>query len=182
MLEQKRRLDLAEARSDLKGVVTRSRYFATSTYSLASVEYESRTTTFRPPQDRRHQFYLSVGSRFKGFKFAVQWQYGSGLPYTPIRGFVDRLDVDGRSNDFLDDTGDRAIIYAEPFSRRQPAFHRLDLTAEKAFRFRFSELTIQVGAINVYNRSNIFDYDYFSLTRINQLPLIPSVGVRLRTI
>ncbi|NND73022.1 MAG: TonB-dependent receptor [Rhodothermales bacterium] len=167
---------------DFKAVVSRSRYFATSTYSVSRVEYTSATQTFNPPQDRRHQFYFSLGSSFRDFKFAFQWQYGSGLPYTPIRGFINQIEVTERSYDFVDDDGSRAIVYAESFSERQPAFHRMDVTAEKAFRLWQSELTVQLGALNIYNRSNIFDYDYFSLTRINQLPFIPSLGIRLRTL
>ena len=167
---------------DLKATISRSRYFATSTYTISRVEYSSATETFNPPQDRRHQFYTSLGSTFSGFKFAVQWQYGSGLPYTPIRGFINRIDVTDRSYDFIDDDGTRSIVYADSFSERQPAFHRLDITAEKTVQVWRGELTVQIGALNIYNRSNIFDYDYFSLTRINQLPFIPSLGVRLRTL
>ena len=167
---------------DFKTVFSRPRYFATSTYSISRVEYSAGRRTFNPPQDRRHQFYFSLGSTFNNFKFAFQWQYGSGLPYTPIRGSINQIDVTERSYDFIDDDGTRAIVYAESFSERQPAFHRMDVTAERAFRVWRSELTVQLGALNIYNRSNIFDFDYFSLTRINQLPFVPSLGVRLRTI
>ena len=164
---------------DFKASLTRRRFFSLATYSLARVEYSTRESTFNPPQDRRHQFYASIGASLHGFKLAFQWQYGSGLPYTPIQGFLNQLDVDERNDDHLFSDGERQVVFSSPFSKRQPAFHRMDITAEKSINVWRGDLTFQVGAINVYNRSNLFDYDYFSLTRIDQLPFIPSVGIRL---
>ncbi len=44
---------------------------------------------------------------------------------------------------------------------------------------KWAEATLQVGAVNVYNRPNLFDLDLFSSRRVNQLPLIPTVGMRI---
>lgn len=164
---------------DLKTSITQRGYFSIATYSLAKVDYTAGPTTFSPPQDRRHQLYMSLGTTIRGYKFAFQWQYGSGLPYTPIEGFLNQVSLDDRGDDHLNSDGERQIVYSTPFSQRQPAFHRMDITAEKSVDVWRGELTFQVGAINLYNRSNLFDYDYFSLTRIDQLPFIPSVGIRL---
>ncbi len=167
---------------DFKGVITKPRYFVSSNYTLMSTEYRAPGFTFRPPHDRRHQFYASVGTTIAGYRFAAQWQYGSGLPYTPILGFIDEIEIDERDNSFITEDGERAIVFAESLSERQPPFHRLDITVERTFLMGFANLTIQAGAINVYNRANLFDYDFFTLTRINQLPVIPSIGIRMRTL
>lgn len=166
---------------DVSTAVTQTRFFVNVNYSLASVTYDTGSVTFRPPHDRRHQLYINAGTSVKDVRLAIQWQYGSGLPYTPIVGFIDEVNIDDQDLTFATIDGERRIVYAASLSERQPAFHRLDVTAEKTFGFRFAELTLQAGAINVYGRANLFDYDYFSLTRINQLPLIPSVGLRMKT-
>jgi hypothetical protein len=36
-----------------------------------------------------------------------------------------------------------------------------------------------VSVINVYNRDNVFYFDRVRYARVNQLPILPSVGVNL---
>jgi hypothetical protein len=44
------------------------------------------------------------------------------------------------------------------------------------------ELTAEAGAINAYNRSNLFYVDIFTQERVDQLPILPylSLTVALR--
>ncbi len=49
-------------------------------------------------------------------------------------------------------------------------------------RFEFSRtaaLTLQASATNTYDRTNLFYFDLFTLRRLDQLPLIPSFGVKV---
>lgn len=41
-------------------------------------------------------------------------------------------------------------------------------------------LTAMIGAINVYDRTNLFYYDLYTLRRINQLPLIPYIAIEVK--
>ena len=41
-----------------------------------------------------------------------------------------------------------------------------------------TEITLQAWVINAYNRANLFALDRFTLRRTDQLPLIPTVGMR----
>ncbi len=65
------------------------------------------------------------------------------------------------------------------YGERLPAYHRLDLTLERRFTIRRMQATLQAALINVYDRANIFDYDLFARRRIDQLPLIPSLGLKV---
>ena len=48
-------------------------------------------------------------------------------------------------------------------------------------RLRSAALTLQVSVINMYDRRNIFYMDVFTLERVDQLPLVPSFGVKIET-
>lgn len=168
-------------------------------YSLARVEYRrdaqfSRNffptglnetirvsaATFNPPHDRRHQVNATGRYEVDGWAVSARWQFGSGLPFTPLNGFYTRVPVSNPQSDtHLSGTGSTFISQAEPFSRRQPTYHRLDLTTERVFRRTQADITLQGGLINVYDRDNLFEYSIFSGSRIDQLPLIPTFGVRI---
>ena len=60
-----------------------------------------------------------------------------------------------------------------------PTYHRLDITVERKIVLSLADMTLQAGVINVYNRANIFEYNIFTGGRIDQLPIIPSAGIRV---
>ena len=39
--------------------------------------------------------------------------------------------------------------------------------------------TLRAGALNIFNRKNLFYFDLFTLQRVDQLPFIPSVGMKV---
>ncbi len=72
------------------------------------------------------------------------------------------------------------MIYERPYTGRLPAFFRLDLSADRTFALtRGLDLTLQGALINATDRANLFYYDTFTLRRVDQLPIIPSLGVKL---
>ena len=40
-------------------------------------------------------------------------------------------------------------------------------------------MLLNAGVINSYDRDNLFYFDLFTLGRVNQLPLVPSFGLKL---
>ena len=42
-------------------------------------------------------------------------------------------------------------------------------------------MTVQVGAINVYDRANLFYFDLFTVRRVDQLPLIPNLSIKFES-
>lgn len=72
------------------------------------------------------------------------------------------------------------MILDRPFNARLPVMHRLDLSIGRAFRLGPLEAEVQGGAVNAYDRRNLFYYDLYSGRRIDQLPLAPYLAITMR--
>ena len=76
--------------------------------------------------------------------------------------------------------GDLGIEYAELNSGRLPYYHRLDCSVSKKIELsKNTKLNITGSVTNVYNRENIFYFNRLKYERINQLPIMPSIGISL---
>jgi len=152
-------------------------------YSFASVERKFGSETYYPNFDRRHN--LNIVASYTGgtgWVFAARWNLGSGFPFTQTAGFYEDITFQsGIDTDVTTANGQLGILYAEYNKGRLPWYHRLDLSVKKTFQFsQYSALEINASVINVYNRANLFYFDRVNYTRVNQLPVLPSVGVNLR--
>ena len=160
--------------------------YGRSTTKYSAVEGEVFGTFFggaqdqyNPPHDRRNQL-SAVGRLDVGeITLTAQWQYGTGLPYTQAVGFDDFLLVTGPDNNFLEQAGQSRVLYEAPYSSNLPDYHRLDLWLERAFDTNKVSGMVRAGVVNAYNRANLFYFDLFTLNRVEQLPALPSVGLRL---
>jgi hypothetical protein len=150
----------------------------TVSYTWSTVEYEAGPYTYHPAHDRRHQFNALLHAQKGEVGLTLQWQYGSGLPFTESGGFdvwyLLTPDVDVETEAGVD-----RIVYAEPFNGRQPTYSRFDLWIERRVDRGRYIATLRAGALNLLNRKNLFYYDLFTFSRVDQLPLIPSVGFKL---
>ena len=167
---------------DLRATVTRGAFYGYVGYGLGRVAYESDLTgeRFAPPHDRRH--HLNVLARIERGRYAAsaRWQFGSGIPFTRSTGFYSRLPRQAIYDaSYHTAAGVVQARFDEPYRGRLPTYHRLDVSVEYMFGLLGAEATLQGSVINVYDRPNLFDYDLFTQQRINQLPLIPSIGVRV---
>ncbi len=169
---------------DLHAEITRPFFYAYVGYGLSSVEYnvssasDSTPFSFRPPHDRRHHLNL-IGRIVKGpYSLGIRWEYGSGFPFTRIEGFFNAVDLSTADDSFHDAEGRVEILYDEPFKGRLPSYHRLDVTLERRFETPRFAGTVQAGLLNAYDRNNIFYFDLFAQRRVDQLPIIPMVGIK----
>jgi hypothetical protein len=56
----------------------------------------------------------------------------------------------------------------------------LDLSVKRRFRlFERAVLELNANVINVYNRANIFYFDRIRYARVNQLPIVPTLGATI---
>lgn len=167
----------------------RDNFYAHLNYAYSATEYSAEQASlevwygeenleFRPPHDRRHQANVLLGGRLGGFDLSARWTFGSGFPYSRAIGF------DGFA--LIDDIVDvgqlptsRRVIYERPFSGELPHYHRLDVSVEKVFNAGPVDITLQASLLNAYNRANIFYLDVFTLQRVDQLPVIPSLGLKV---
>lgn len=174
---------------DARVEVRAGRWYAYFNYGLSSVEYAAEQPfyelwfgegelVFRPPHDRRHQVNGLISAEVAGFEASVRWQFGSGLPFSRALGF----DVFINPSEGIDPftmPGQPRVIYERPYNSELPTYHRLDISVERVFDLGPAELTAQVGVINAYDRRNLFAYDTFTLRRSDQLPLIPTAGLKV---
>ncbi|MDX1530384.1 MAG: TonB-dependent receptor [Rhodothermales bacterium] len=165
-------------------------------YGLARTEYEldeavivagsgaegggPRFQTYPPPHDRRHQVNALFSLDLGGVEASVRWQYGSGLPFTQPYGF-DTLVPLLPLPDVNAIYGVPRVLYRRPYDGRLPAYHRLDLSVGRTFLLGPGALSVQAGAINLYDRANLFYFDIFTVRRVDQLPLLPFAGVKFET-
>ncbi|MFK7848344.1 MAG: carboxypeptidase regulatory-like domain-containing protein [Rhodothermales bacterium] len=174
---------------DLRMEVRQPNFYGYVNYGLSSVKYKAKQASlplwygtdelkFRPPQDRRHQLNVLVSTTIKKFDMSARWNFGSGLPYNRVVGFDGFVLLDGIQNLF-DTNDDRRVIYDLPFNGVLPTYHRLDISVDRKFTWDHLKLTLQAGVINVYNRRNLLALDIFTLRRSDQLPIIPTLGVKI---
>ena len=76
------------------------------------------------------------------------------------------------------ENGSLAVIYSELNTGRLPDYHRLDLSIKKKHKFsKYNILEWSLGITNCYDRSNIFYYDRIQSIRVDQLPIMPTLGL-----
>jgi len=166
------------------------RLYLWGVYSLGLVEREGPDATggigtYNPHYDRRHNMNF-VGTYTAGenldWEFSLRWNLGSGFPFTKTQGFYENIDFsNGLGTDYISSNGELGIIYdAQLNSGRLPFYHRLDASVKKKIFFT-PDLIMEIVAsvTNVYNRENIFYFDRVNYSRVNQLPILPSMGISL---
>ncbi|MBL32041.1 MAG: TonB-dependent receptor [Flavobacteriales bacterium] len=150
-------------------------------YSYGVVEREDEMQVYSPHYDRRHNFNIVFSylyGKTKNWEFSVRWNYGSGFPFTKTQAYYEELNLATPNTDINILNGDLGIIYSDLNSGRLPDYHRLDLSIKKTSDFgKYGTLEWSVGVTNLYNRNNIFYYDRINAIRVDQLPIIPSVGI-----
>jgi hypothetical protein len=156
-------------------------YSISASYSLAWAFNNVNGKEYAPRYDSRHNFNFTFDYDFgDGWKAGLAWVYTSGHPFTQIRGYYDKLSMDGinSSNFFLQDyiplmlLGDRNIA-------RLPDYHRLDISLSKQINLAFFKLLFNLSIINIYDRVNIFYFDRKTGEQINMLPILPTASVKL---
>ncbi|MBP9690219.1 MAG: TonB-dependent receptor, partial [Bacteroidia bacterium] len=149
-------------------------------YSLTYVTRDDGRRTYMPHFDRRHNINLVATYSFdkkRTWKLNTRWNYGSGFPFTQTQGNYEKYDPI-KGGDPLTQNGQIGTYFTDINTGRLPSFHRLDVSLSKKLTLKKNQsLTITASATNVYNRENIFYFDRKNLTRINQLPIIPTVGI-----
>ncbi len=194
------RVDGSARGLDFSAEYQHSWIYAFAGYSLSYVQYQNprrqtagvvdgtdidestrqRRGSFSPPHERRHQLNVMAQAAIGAYRLSVRWQYGSGIPFTPINGyFLASPPNNTADRSFLTDPGTVQVSFADPYSARLPSYHRLDVSGERDFTFDGWRIVAHAGLINAYDRNNIFSYDLLQERRVDQLPIIPSAGLRV---
>lgn len=152
-------------------------------YSLGYVDRYDGFVNYVPIYDRRHNINV-VATRTLGknldWELSARWNFGSGFPFTRTGGYYEQLQISEINTNLASTNALLALLYGDLNAGRLPSYHRLDLTLKKTVEFsKNSTLEITLSCTNVYNRENIFYYDRIANKRVNQLPIIPSIGANL---
>jgi hypothetical protein len=116
------------------------------------------------------------------WQFDVRWNMGSGFPFSQTQGFYEYLNFTGGLNtDPSQENGTLGIIFGPLNEGRLPYYHRLDVSIKKNFEIgKNSSLEATASIINVYNRNNVFYVDRITNERVDQLPILPALGLSLK--
>lgn len=161
-------------------------------YGYVYTEYESTQDHFgiwfgepvqryHPPHDRRHQLNGLMSFSFGKFNTSLRWELGTGLPFTRPIGFDEIFFYNERLPNLHREFGTSRVILEKPYQGRTPAYHRLDISLAREFIFSSARMALQVGAINLYDHTNLFYYDVYTHRRINQLPFAPYFSLKVET-
>ncbi len=165
---------------DVRASWRRAPFNLLATYGYSASTYRNAREEYRPPHDRRHRLNLVGEFRRGPWRLATRWQLASGRPFTRLIGVFDDLGPPDAGSDFLTAEGTpTAIPETTPFRGLTPAYYRLDVSAERDFDLGLAVLTLQASVINTTDRANFFYYDALRADRIDQFPLIPSLGLRV---
>jgi len=153
-------------------------------YSLGWVKRDDGVQIYNPHYDRRHNVNLVATYKFgkkESWNVSARWNLGSGFPFTQTAGFYEETDLYNSLNyPYWQSNGSLGIIYGDLNTGRLPYYHRLDVTLNKVISFsQNSKLEINFSITNVYNRQNIFYFDRVDYNRVDQLPIMPSLGLSL---
>jgi len=155
-------------------------------YGYGNVDRWDGIRWYDPVFDRRHNVNLVVSQgigRDQDWEVSARWNLGSGLPFTQTQGFYQPPSVvDGISTDYVVANNSELGIQFAPLNEgRLPAYHRLDLSVRREFKFSNGQtVDFSAGATNVYSRENVFYVNRITGDRVNQLPFLPSISLDWR--
>jgi len=150
-------------------------------YSLCFIHRYDGQTWYVPVYDRTHNVNLTasyVFGKHQGWEADVRWNYGSGFPFTQTAGFYEQINFNDIGTSVINQNGTLGIIYSDYNKGRLPYYSRLDVNLKKKFDLgRYTKFEISASITNALNQQNIFYFDRVSYKRIDQLPLMPSMGM-----
>jgi hypothetical protein len=109
----------------------------------------------------------------KGWEIGMRYRLASGYMSTP------------ESYGFYDENIGTYIPLSTypPNGQRLPLFHSLDVRVDKTWAFPWGAIDAYLDVLNIYNQANVdgvtYDYNSTHQAYVNDLPIIPSIGLRV---
>jgi carboxypeptidase-like protein/TonB-dependent receptor-like protein len=168
---------------DLSARYETARTFIWVTYSLGRVTRYDGEQDYSTNFDRRHNINFLASWKFGStllWEAGARWNFGSGFPFTQTQGFYGQQTFsEGLDTDVLTNNPNLGIVYTEKRNGgRLPAYNRFDISLKRRFDLgKHMKLEIIASVTNVFDRENIFYFDRVEFQRVDQLPILPSLGV-----
>lgn len=165
---------------DLSLCYDAERLYLWATYSLGFVNRTDEKQTYTPHYDRRHTVNLlatyALGEH-REWELSARWSFGSGFPFTETQGVYEQMRSEDIGFDYTSSNGEYGVYYADIYGGRLPNYHRLDIGVKRKISLgKRSMLELSLGATNVYNRKNMFYFNRMTFERVDQLPILYSLG------
>ncbi len=158
------------------------RMMASVGYSLSWAYKQSADGwLYYPRYDSRHSVSVLLSYNFgNNWNAGATWTLNTGQPFTQIEGFYDKLYFDNLYTMwFIFENYQPYTILADRNLGRLPYYHRLDLSLTKKFSIAFTDMSLSVNVINVYDRKNLFYLEKGTGKRVNMLPFLPTASLRI---
>ncbi|MGB1091433.1 MAG: TonB-dependent receptor plug domain-containing protein, partial [Oceanobacter sp.] len=109
----------------------------------------------------------------ENWTIGLKWRYQSGQLITPLL-YAEQDE---------DDPELYNPVYGDLNSERLPAYHKMDLRADRSFYFERWEMDLYFEILNLYGRKNVVDYeyknaDYSEKEPVTDLTTIVSLGIK----
>lgn len=178
--------DLVPAKGESYGCETMIKYNVDpvniiASYSLAYAYKEANDWLYYPKYDSRHTLNLSFEYNLgAGWRASAVWFYSTGLPFTPLIGYYDKLAIgDYYEKWYVYESYTPYSILGDKNVSRLPDYHRMDLNLSKKLELGPVKLSIDLSIVNVYNRKNIFYFKRETGERVNMLPFLPTGTIKV---
>lgn len=175
-------------------------------YAYAVAERKEEGVMIPFQFDQRHTVNLVVNYKLSEvFDLGMRFRLGSGFPYTEPTGVKPRIVLKDTDGDLVPDspviatrkTGSsskESVIYdldfggdSRRFNSRLPLYQRLDIRITTYAGWWDLDWQFYLDVINVYNHSNVLNYNYFikdDLTigkeSVTMFPILPTLGFNVR--
>jgi len=134
-----------------------------------------------PRYDSRHSLNIIVAYNLGyGWKVNSSWTFSTGMPFTPIAGFYDRIDIsDPWNGGSIFGPYESVTYWGERNSKRLPVYHRLDFGVNNKFKIFNADVNLGANIINVYNQKNIFYFNRDTGEKVYMLTFFPSLSLKV---
>jgi hypothetical protein len=189
-----------------RNVLNNSRLSGWISYALAFANRYENGIKYPFRFDQRNTLNVVLEYRINNWlELGVRWQYGSGFPISEPLGIKPRIVLEDRNLDGIPETpviatrsgtengnGEEQVIYDIDFGNRKlnarkPEYHRLDIRLNAFADYWGLDWVFYLDVINVYNRSNILNYDYFVTQNLvlgreptTMFPILPTLGFSVK--
>jgi len=189
-----------------RNVLNNSRLSGWISYAFAIANRYENGIKYPFRFDQRNTLNVVLEYRINNWlELGVRWQYGSGFPISEPLGIKPRIVLEDRDLDGTPETpviatrsgtanvnGEEEVIYDIDFGNRKlnghkPEYHRLDIRLNAFADYWGLDWVFYLDVINVYNRSNIINYDYFVTQNLvlgreptTMFPILPTLGFSVK--